>query len=337
MRRDDRRGASGPASARARARAAPALAAAVAAALGAAPGEARAQALPRTLEGGLVVEDVKLGRGREALNQTTVRVHYTGTLDDGTEFDSSRPRGQPFEFTLGLGQVIRGWDLGVLGMKEGGERRLTIPSELGYGAAGAGASIPPNATLHFDVELIEVLAPPFEALDADGLSRARRGGAVIVDLRTHSAARATGIIPGSVVVPVFSEAGAPDPAFRQAIARSAPTSKRIVLVHDDPQVSAQLARLMSPHWEKVDHLADGISAWEADGRRLDRYDPLAEAGRGRRRRRPWGRAGGRGSSPWSASAAPSPASTPTRPPAPPRSRGWPPPRCCPRARAPRAA
>ena len=107
-------------------------------------------------DSGLEYEDNKIGDGDEAKHGQTVRVHYTGTLTDGKKFDSSRDRGQPFQFTLGAGQVIKGWDEGVARMKVGGQRKLTIPPELGYGSRGAGGVIPPNATLVFDVELIEV-------------------------------------------------------------------------------------------------------------------------------------------------------------------------------------
>lgn len=86
----------------------------------------------------------------------TISVHYTGKLEDGTKFDSSVDRGTPFSFTIGVGQVIKGWDQGLLGAKVGEKRTLTIPSELGYGSRGAGASIPPNATLIFDVEVISI-------------------------------------------------------------------------------------------------------------------------------------------------------------------------------------
>ena len=86
----------------------------------------------------------------------TVQIHYTGWLDDGTKFDSSLDRGQPFVFTLGANEVIRGWDLGVEGMQVGGKRKLTIPPELGYGASGAGDAVPPNATLVFEVELLSI-------------------------------------------------------------------------------------------------------------------------------------------------------------------------------------
>jgi FKBP-type peptidyl-prolyl cis-trans isomerase len=103
----------------------------------------------------LEVTDVKVGTGAEATNGHEATVHYVGTLDDGTKFDSSRDRGTPFTFNLGAGQVIKGWDLGVLGMKVGGVRKLIIPAALGYGDRGAG-SIPPGATLHFEVELLGV-------------------------------------------------------------------------------------------------------------------------------------------------------------------------------------
>ena len=102
------------------------------------------------------IVDLKAGTGAEAKAGDRVSVHYTGTLTDGTKFDSSRDRGQPFSFTLGQGRVIKGWDVGVAGMKVGGRRKLTIPPDEGYGSRGAGAVIPPGATLEFDVELLGI-------------------------------------------------------------------------------------------------------------------------------------------------------------------------------------
>ena len=106
---------------------------------------------------GLKYQDLKVGDGAIAETGMTASVHYTGWLTDGTKFDSSLDRGQPFSFRLGAGQVIRGWDDGVKGMRVGGKRKLTIPPDLGYGQAGTpGGPIPPNATLVFDVELVSV-------------------------------------------------------------------------------------------------------------------------------------------------------------------------------------
>jgi FKBP-type peptidyl-prolyl cis-trans isomerase len=103
----------------------------------------------------LEIEVLKEGTGEEAKNNDKVTVHYTGTLENGIKFDSSLDRGKPFVFTLGIGDVIKGWDQGVLGMKVEEKRKLTIPSKLGYGTRGIGL-IPPNATLIFEVELLEV-------------------------------------------------------------------------------------------------------------------------------------------------------------------------------------
>jgi peptidylprolyl isomerase len=115
------------------------------------PGEAAT-----TTPSGLKYVDLVEGTGASPQTGQTVVVHYTGTLEDGTKFDSSRDRNQPFQFKIGVGQVIKGWDEGVGSMKVGGRRQLIIPAELGYGARGAGGVIPPNATLLFDVELLKL-------------------------------------------------------------------------------------------------------------------------------------------------------------------------------------
>ena len=105
----------------------------------------------------LQIVDTTVGEGKEAILGKVVSVHYTGTLTDGTKFDSSVDRGTPFQFTLGAGQVIQGWDQGVIGMKVGGKRTLTIPSDLAYGPTGRPGTIPPSATLIFDIELLDVV------------------------------------------------------------------------------------------------------------------------------------------------------------------------------------
>ena len=109
-----------------------------------------------TTESGLKYVDIAVGGGRQAASGNLATVHYAGWLTNGTKFDSSVDRRDPFSFPIGLGKVIRGWDEGVAGMRVGGKRKLTVPPQLGYGARGAGGVIPPNATLVFDVELLEV-------------------------------------------------------------------------------------------------------------------------------------------------------------------------------------
>ena len=109
------------------------------------------------MDNGLIIEDIELGHGSEAAEYKKITVNYTGKLEDGSIFDSSLKKGRsPFIFTLGVGSVIKGWDLGVKGMKVGGKRKLTIPPELGYGNQGAGSIIPPGAKLVFEIDLLSV-------------------------------------------------------------------------------------------------------------------------------------------------------------------------------------
>ena len=114
----------------------------------------------------LKIEELAEGTGRQAMKGDTIAAHYTGWLEDGTKFDSSLDRGEPLEFVCGVGMVIKGWDMGVVGMREGQKRRLTIPAHLGYGAYGVPGCIPPNATLIFEVELVKVYKDRLEAASA---------------------------------------------------------------------------------------------------------------------------------------------------------------------------
>ena len=120
------------------------------------PPSTDASAPTRTTASGLQIQDLQVGTGAEAVTGKQVSMHYTGTLTDGTKFDSSLDRGTPYTLRLGAGEVIKGWDEGIVGMRVGGKRRLTIPPSLAYGAAGYPPVIPPNATLMFDLELMDV-------------------------------------------------------------------------------------------------------------------------------------------------------------------------------------
>jgi peptidylprolyl isomerase len=132
------------------------LAAAIAVPAFAAKDEKKSGSKTVTTASGLKYTDVVVGKGAAPVAGKQVKVHYTGTLENGKKFDSSVDRKEPFSFIIGVGQVIPGWDEGVMTMKVGGKRKLIIPSKLGYGARGAGSDIPPNATLLFDVELLDI-------------------------------------------------------------------------------------------------------------------------------------------------------------------------------------
>lgn len=119
--------------------------------------DANTQPTEASASGELKIEDIQIGSGSaEVKKGDTVKMHYRGTLTDGTKFDSSYDRGEPFETPIGVGNVIAGWDEGVPGMKVGGKRKLTIPPHMGYGSRGYGSAIPPNSTLIFDVELVAI-------------------------------------------------------------------------------------------------------------------------------------------------------------------------------------
>ena len=209
------------------------------------------------------------GSGDRADIGMSVSVHYTGKLEDGTVFDSSIPRGQPFNFTLGAGQVIKGWDLGVEGMKVGEKRNLVIPPHLGYGVRGAGATIPPNATLIFDVELLEVTMPiilgeltPQQFIDA------QENGGVVIDIRREEEWKETGIIKGSQTITAFTKDGKIHPDF----------PKKFFDLINDVDVPILLycrtgnrtgilgkALIDQVGQTNVSHLRDGIVGWKKQG------------------------------------------------------------------------
>ena len=211
----------------------------------------------------------KEGSGDRAENGMSVSVHYTGKLEDGTVFDSSVPRGQPFTFTLGAGQVIKGWDLGVEGMTIGEKRNLVIPPHLGYGIRGAGATIPPNATLIFDVELLEVTMPiTLNELSPQEFIDAQENGGVVIDIRREEEWKETGIIKGSQTITAFTKDGKIHPDF----------PKKFFDLIDDVDVPILLycrtgnrtgilgkALIDQVGQTNVSHLSDGIVRWKKQG------------------------------------------------------------------------
>ena len=209
------------------------------------------------------------GSGDSAVTGMSVSVHYTGKLEDGTVFDSSIPRGQPFTFTLGAGQVIKGWDLGVEGMKLGEKRSLVIPPHLGYGIRGAGATIPPNATLIFDIELLEVTMPiTLKDLSPNDFIDAQENGGIVIDIRREEEWKETGILQGSNTITAFTKDGNIHPDF----------PKKFFDLINDIDVPILLycrtgnrtgilgqALIDQVGQTNVSHLSEGIVGWKKQG------------------------------------------------------------------------
>ena len=217
----------------------------------------------------LKIEVMQEGDGDVAEHGQRVTVHYEGRLTDDTVFDTSRPRGQPFGFTIGAGQVIQGWEQGVNGMKVGEMRRLTIPADLGYGATGSGDVIPPHATLVFDIELLTVTAPVSlgQATPAD-LLQAQKDGVVIVDIRRPDEWLQTGVIAGAETITAFEVDGNFHPDFHQQFMTLVPTAETPVLLYcliGARTTNLGMALIEHLGFLNVTHLSRGIKGWTADG------------------------------------------------------------------------
>ena len=225
----------------------------------------------------LSFEVIAEGDGEKAKNGMQVSVHYQGRLTDGTIFDDSQKRGTPFSFTLGSGQVIPGWEQGIAGMKIGEKRVLTIPPELGYGAAGAGGVIPPNATLVFDVELIAVTIPPklADATPAD-LKAAQQKGVVVIDIRRAEEWAETGIIEGAHTITAFTQSGQLHSEFQRKFIAIVPTPDTPVMLYCRTGNRTGIignALVSQLGYSDVTHLSDGIVGWAAGGAPVVAFKP----------------------------------------------------------------
>ena len=217
------------------------------------------------------------GDGETAQNGMQVSVHYQGRLTDGTIFDDSQKRGVPFSFILGSGQVIPGWEQGIAGMKIGEKRVLTIPPELGYGAAGAGGVIPPNATLVFDVELVAVTIPPklADATPAE-LKAAQKKGVVVIDIRRAEEWAETGIIKGAHTITAFTQSGQLHPEFQTKFTAIVPTPDTPVMLYCRTGNRTGVignALVSQLGYSDVTHLSDGIVGWTAGGAPVVPFKP----------------------------------------------------------------
>ncbi len=214
------------------------------------------------------MEDVKIGEGPEALPFSTVEVHYTGKLEDGKVFDSSVERGEPFRFTLGAGQVIPGWDIGIRGMKPKGRRMLKIPPELAYGERGAGGVIPPNATLNFEVELISVMPPPFANIDNSELKTRLENGTRLIDIRRPEEWHETGVVDGSIKLTAFDNQGRFIQSFADELRKLVQPEEEFVVICRTGNRTAALSNWLATEggYENVINVQDGITSWIGEGR-----------------------------------------------------------------------
>ena len=190
---------------------------------------------------GVQINNIIEGEGVEIINHSKIQVHYTGKLQDGTKFDSSFDRGEPFSFQIGLRQVIEGWEIGLMGMKVGGKRTLVIPPELAYGERGAGDLIPPNATLIFDVEILGVEAPGYGLISSSEIQVLQEEGYKFIDIRTKKERDNTGIIPGSLEITAFDIYGNFVPEFMKTFRDLVALDDNTVFISNEGEIASILA------------------------------------------------------------------------------------------------
>lgn len=209
------------------------------------------------------IQETSVGKGLEALLYSVVDVHYTGKLEDGTIFDSSVARGVPFQFTLGSGQVIPGWDIGIRGMKAGGKRVLNIPSTLAYGERGAGDVIPPNAALTFEVELVSVSPPPFDSISNSQLATKIENGVKLIDIRRIDEWQQTGIIGGSIRSTAFDGQGRFLKSFIELLEKTVRPDEEFAVICQTGNRTAALSNWLVTKggYRKVLNVQDGIASW----------------------------------------------------------------------------
>lgn len=213
------------------------------------------------------VKDVVVGTGEEAITNSQVRVHYTGWTLDGKKFDSSKDRGDPFVFNLGMREVIPGWDMGVLGMKVGGKRELVIPPELAYGKRGVPGIIPENATLKFEVELLGVKLPNYTNINNAELKEMLARGVPIVDIRRDDEWKKTGIVEGSHMITAFDGRNRFVRSFLDELKKVAGPDDEVILICRTGNRTGAMSLALADQvgYKKVYNVTDGITKWMKDG------------------------------------------------------------------------
>ncbi len=223
----------------------------------------------------LEIEMTQDGNGTRAENGMMVSVHYEGRLEDGTVFDTSYKRGEPISFVLGNGMVIKGWEQGIEGMMVGEKRTLTIPPELGYGEAGAGDVIPPNATLIFDVELMDAVIPPtLSELSVDDVAAAITAGTTVIDIRNPDEWAKTGIVEGAIPITGFTQPGQVHPDFVAKFSAAVPSKDTPFIIYCHSAGRSQNmgnALVEQLGFTQASHMMGGIQAWLGSGKTTKAY------------------------------------------------------------------
>ena len=216
-----------------------------------------------------ILSDVP-GKGIEINNHFKITVNYRGTLENGNEFDSSFKRKQPFVFQIGLRQVIPGWEKGLMGMRVGGKRTLKIPPNLGYGSKGAGDLIPPNSTLIFDIEIIDVKPPGYKKIYSKDLKNDQHQKFIIIDIRTLKEREHTGVIENSLEITAFDIDGNFDRKFIKSYQEVASKDDHVVFISNKGEISAILANGFVEQLGATNMytLVGGIQNWIKEGRDL---------------------------------------------------------------------
>ncbi len=218
-----------------------------------------------------ILSDIS-GDGLEIKEHYKVKVNYKGFLENGKEFDSSYKRNQPLVFQIGLRQVIQGWDEGLLGMKVGGKRTIKIPPNLAYGSNGIGDIIPPNATLIFEIEIIDAESPGYKKIFPYQLEKKQKEGFKVVDIRILEERKKTGIIKNSIEITAFDIQGNFDPNFFKQYDKKIKENDHVVFVSNEGDISAILANGFVEKLGKknIYTLVGGIKKWNLEGRKLIR-------------------------------------------------------------------
>ena len=219
------------------------------------------------------------GLGDKIKNHYKVSVHYVGTLEDGTEFDNSYKRNQPFEFQIGIRKIIPGWEIALMGMQVGGKKKFKVPPSLAYGSSGAGDLIPPNSSLTFDVEIINIKPPGYIVINSEQLLSLQKEKIfllmekklILIDIRTKKEWQFTGVIEGSYEISAFDSKGNLNSNFLKMYKKNVKENDHVVFISDKGEVSSILANgfIENLGMKNIYSLKGGIQEWIIKGNKIN--------------------------------------------------------------------